>query len=650
MVRWIHSSIMVKMTLLVLVGTAVVFSGILIYSYVHSKGMILQETELSATNLAKAMANRIDREFRGVEKAPRNLACVLENVRYDEKTLLNIMRRMVESNAEIFGMAVAYEPYAFDVTVRNYAPYFCKKSGAVEYVQLATSENSYFQQDWYHIPKEVKAPVWSEPYFDEGGGNILMATYSFPLFQVTEEGKPSFVKAIVTADVSLEWLTKFVSSMSVGRTGYGFLISDNGTFVTHPRTELIMRESMFSLAEELHKPNLREIGHGMIGSKSGFVDLGMDLAGHDAFLAFARIPSTGWSLGAVIPKEELFAGVTQLHLTTEILGLLGVALLLVVSLVVARSIASPLRRMAAATSKVARGDLDVELPDARRQDEVGQLAMAFGRMTQDLKQYIRDLTEATAAKERIESELSIAAQIQKSMLPSVFPAFPERDEFDIYAIMRPAKEVGGDFYDFFLLDDHRLCVVVGDVSGKGVPAALFMAVTKYLVEASGGEGNPPNEILRLVNSHLIRNNDSCMFVTVFVGILNLQTGEFVYANGGHNPPLVLVAGGEPTFLEPPGGPVLGVMEGATFRMDRCVLSPGTTLLAYTDGVTEAFDKNGEAFSDERLLAAVSSLGQRSAKDITETLTTKIDEFCGGAPQADDITVLCLMFKHTSHRN
>jgi sigma-B regulation protein RsbU (phosphoserine phosphatase) len=141
-----------------------------------------------------------------------------------------------------------------------------------------------------------------------------------------------------------------------------------------------------------------------------------------------------------------------------------------------------------------------------------------------------------------------------------------------------------------------------------------------------------------------------MFVTVFVGILNLQTGEFVYANGGHNPPLVLVAGGEPTFLEPPGGPVLGVMEGATFRMDRCVLSPGTTLLAYTDGVTEAFDKNGEAFSDERLLAAVSSLGQRSAKDITETLTTKIDEFCGGAPQADDITVLCLMFKHTSHRN
>jgi len=385
-------SIAVKITILVLVGTALVFSGILAYSYVYSKNMILEEAKGSAINLAKAVANRIEREFRGVEKVPRNLACVLESAHLDEKTLHRVMRRMVEENSEIFGAAIAYEPYAFSVTTRNYAPYFCKKGKTVEYVQLATPEYNYFQQDWYHIPKELKAPVWSEPYFDEGGGNILMATYSFPLFEESDDGAPSRVKAILTADVSLEWLSKFVASMGMGRTGYGFLISGNGQFVTHPRTELIMRESIFSLADELNRPHLREIGREMIRRKTGFVDLGRSLRGEEAFLAWARIPSAGWSFGAVLPKDELFAGVTQLHLINEALGFVGILLLLGVSLLVARSIARPLRRMAGATAQVARGDLDVDLSDIRTRDEVGQLAKSFVDMTEGLKQrdFIRD--------------------------------------------------------------------------------------------------------------------------------------------------------------------------------------------------------------------------------------------------------------------
>jgi len=385
-------SIALKITVLVLLGTVLVFSGILTYSYIYSKRMILEEAERSAVNLAKAVANRIDREFRGVEKVPRNLACFLEGAQYDEKTLLSVMRRMVESNAEIYGAAAAYEPYAFKVGMRTYAPYFCKKGNTIEYVQLATPEYNYFQQDWYHIPKEIKAPVWSEPYFDEGGGNILMATYSVPLFEESDDGPGSRVKAILTADVSLEWLAKFVASMSLGRTGYGFIISGNGNFVTHPRSELIMRESIFSLAEELNRPKLREIGRDMTRQKSGFVDLGRSLRGEEAFLAYARIPSAGWSLGAVLPKEELFAGVTQLHLINEGLAFLGIMLLLAVSLLVARSIAKPLRRMAGATAQVAQGDLNVNLSDIRTHDEVGQLAKSFMDMIEGLKQrdFIRD--------------------------------------------------------------------------------------------------------------------------------------------------------------------------------------------------------------------------------------------------------------------
>ena len=443
--------------------------------------------------------------------------------------------------------------------------------------------------------------------------------------------------------MSLEWLTDWYIRYSRAAQDIVSSSLTQAALSLTPTPKVIMSESMFSLAEERHDPALRTIGLAMEREESGFMEIGPALSGEDAFLAYARIPSPGWSLGAVFPKKELLAEMNSLHQRTVLVAAGGLILLLVVSGLVARSIARPLRRMAAATEKVAHGDLDIDLSDIRRQDEVGQLARSFTAMTQDLKKYIKDLTETTAAKQRIESELSIAARIQRSMLPSVFPAFPHRDEFDIYAVMHPAKEVGGDFYDFFFLDDDHLCVVVGDVSGKGVPAALFMSVTKYLIEAAVGMDEPPDKALERVNRHLAGNNESCMFVTIFMGILNVKTGEFLYANAGHNRPLLWDKDCEPSFLKPPGGPVVGIMDDAVFTMDRLTFTAGTVLLAYTDGVTEAFSADGTAFSDERLLKVVTPVRQESVKEITEVLLADIDSFCVGAPQADDITVLALSF-------
>ena len=556
-----------------------------------------------------------------------------------------LVSRVVEESREIYGSAVAFEPHAFDENLRWFMPYCCKSESGITYQQLGSDSYDYYLKDWYHLPKVLKAPVWTDPYFDEGGGHIMMTTYSRPFFERGAGGVAPKVKGIVTVDVSLEWLTSLVSSVQVGRKGYCFIISDTGRFVTHPNPEFVMSESMFSLAEELHDPALRTIGLAMLQlqEESGFTEIERTLSDGDAFLAYARIESPGWSLGAVFPKKELLAELNSLHQRTVLLAAVGLILLLVVSGLVARSIAQPLRRMAAATAKVAHGDLDIDLSDIQREDEVGQLARSFSVMAQDLKQYIKDLTETTAAKQRIESELSIAADIQRSMLPSVFPAFPDRDEFDIYAVMHPAKEVGGDFYDFFFLDKDHLCVVIGDVSGKGVPAALFMTVTKYLIEATAVLGEPLDLILTRINRHLARNNESCMFVTIFMGILNVKTGEFIYGNAGHNSPLLWDKDKAPSFLKAPGGPVVGIMDDAEFTMDRLTFRPGTVLLAYTDGVTEAFSAEGIAFSDERLLKVVTPVREKSVKEITEDLLSEISSFCVGAPQADDITILALGF-------
>ena len=380
-----HNSIALKMTLLVLGGTSLVCSLVLAYSYYSSKKIILNEVQKNAQNLALSVARRIEQEFRAVEKLPQGIACFLETAEWNKESLLRVLDRSVMASPEVYGSAVAFEPFCFSDSVETYAPYCYKSKDGTAFLDLASSYN-YFQPDWYRIPRELKAPVWSEPYFDEGAGNILMATYSLPFFRREGTRQQGRLLGIVTADVSLEWLTELLCSISAGRTGYCFLVSGNGAFISHHDQNLIMRESLFSLAEESDKPHLRPIFRDMLWKESGFVDLGVNFKGEDSFLAYARIPSTGWSLGAIFLKSEIFEEVEKLFRITILLAAVGVMLLLAVSILTARSIARPLRTMAGAAGKVAAGDLDIDLSDIKSRDEVGLLAQAFTRMTHGLKE------------------------------------------------------------------------------------------------------------------------------------------------------------------------------------------------------------------------------------------------------------------------
>jgi class 3 adenylate cyclase len=382
----LHNGIALKMTLLVLGGTSIVLSLVLAYSYYSSRKIILGEAETNAQTLALSVARRIEQEFRAVEKVPQGVVCFLESTKWDKESLHRVLQRSLSGSPEVYGSAVAFEPYCFNESAETYAPYYFKSKDGLEYVELKPPSYNYFQFDWYHVPRELKAPIWSEPYFDEGAGNILMATYSVPFFQSGANGERGRLEGIVTADVSLEWLTNLLCSISPGRTGYCFLVSGDGAFISHPDPNLIMRESLFSLAEESGKPHLREIARNMFREESGFVDLHKSLTAEDSFLAHARIPATGWSLGVVFLKSEIFAEVNKLLRITTLLSAIGVILLLAVSILTARSIARPLRRMAGAAGRVAAGDLDVDLSDIKSRDEVGLLAQAFTQMTHGLKE------------------------------------------------------------------------------------------------------------------------------------------------------------------------------------------------------------------------------------------------------------------------
>jgi sigma-B regulation protein RsbU (phosphoserine phosphatase) len=622
-------------------SSGLIFLLIFSFNYRFSRRMIEKNVEDNARNLVLSKVNRIESVLLSVRKIPENLASFLETGSCNKEELLHLLRTVVENNPEIYGTAVAFEPIEVDGKSIPFAPYFCKSNGRIEFTDLGKTSYQYVRWDWYQIPKELRQPCWSEPYYDEGGGNILMATYSVPFYKKVG-GKRKFT-GIVTADISLGGLQEVVSSIKVLQTGYGFLISKNGTIVTHPLKELIMNETLFGVAEAREDPQLREIGRKMIRGESGFIPFRSIISEQECWMYYTPIPSNGWSLAVLFPQDEFTADIVRLNRIVIILGVVGLLLLSIAVAFIARSITNPLRAMARVTKTIATGNLDIELPVVKSGDEVGKLSEAFQYMKDSLKEYIKQLTETTASKERIESELKIAHDIQMSILPKIFPPFPERSEFDIYAMIEPAREVGGDFYDFFFTDDENFCFVIGDVSGKGVPASLFMAVAKTLIKATALKGIDPGKILTEVNRELSQGNDSCMFATIFCGLLNTKTGVLSFANGGHNTPFLIRGGREVTYLEGKRGLVVGAMEESAYETERINLRFGDALFMYTDGVTEAVNGGGELFSDDRLKRQVIALQGKSIQEMIGGIMEEIHSFSHGAEQYDDIAMLMIRF-------
>ena len=321
-------------------------------------------------------------------------------------------------------------------------------------------------------------------------------------------------------------------------------------------------------------------------------------------------------------------------------------LMLVTVLVINRATAfmmKPLNSLHRGVEKVAHGDLSYII-DIRTRDEIGDLASAFNHMTSDLKQYIVNLQETTAIKERIQSELKLGKDIQRRMLPHVFPPFPNRTEFDIYGIMEPAKEVAGDFYDFFFIDQDNFCFVISDVSGKGVPSALFMVIAKTLIKAEAQRGISIEEVMFFVNNTLTKNNDTAMFATLFCGVINIKNNELKMVNAGHNPPIIGNNKDGYRYLAINQNIALGVFEDFRFVMEKIEFQKADQIILYTDGVTEAFNSSGEIFTDEKLLSVISNNNTINSTQLVREIEQEVKNFSKDAEQSDDITILAVTYK------
>ena len=624
-----------RLILALTIASAVIFVVVFWVNYRYTAKMVERQVQAHARDVVQSAVQSIDDALRGVARDQKNMVAVLERLpRLAPEGVRSLVRGHVTANDEVFGSTIAFESARSPLNGKPFAPYYFKRlNNSIAYASLATPAYDYPGKAWYRQPKELKAPVWSEPYFDEGGGNVVMTTYSVPFYR-SVKGEQRLFSGVATADVSIDWLGRQITGLRLYNNGYAALFSRKGVYLAHPDRTLVLKETIFSVAERLESQMLHDVGLGIARGDSGFVK-GRNIYGTESWIYYAPVPSTGWSLAVVFPAEAMLSDAYTASRMIALYCAGGFLLLLITITLTARTVTRPLVTMTGVVQQVAEGRLELPLP-VQAGGEVGQLAQAFVQMQHDLKSYIVRLTETTAAKERMASELGIAHDLQMAMLPRELPRL---SALQLSAQCRPAREVGGDFYDIRLLDEQQIFFIIGDVSGKGVPAALYMAITVSLARAVLQEGISPAEALARINNELSRDNDACMFVTILCGILDSTSGELRYANAGHNPPVLLRTGRKPALLELSPGLAAGCLVNYDYVEGRLDLAAGDVLLLYTDGVTEALNADGAFFGEERLLEAVAGGGP--AAGLADTLLDCVAAFVDGAPQADDITILAM---------
>ena len=635
----LRRSFSARLSLWVVSFAALVFLGAMAYFFTVSRRYVREEAILRATQVVENSVLRLNNILEDVQLSADNLEWLVYRHLDEPELMKEYSRITVQGNPVLSGCSISFEPNFFKGHY-YYSAYSGYVGGALETEQEGDEDYQYFYLDWYLQPKLLNQPCWTEPYSDWEQGDAAdrqtqrMVSYCKPL--TTSEG---FIGSI-SLDISLKWLSDNLSPVKPYPHSYSILISRGGTYLVHPDPEKLFYQTIFTEGLIDPDPAQDELGKSMLDLEAGYRR--MEIDGIRSYVFFTPLKATGWSMAIVCPESDIFGRFNRLRWFITMIDLLGLLLLFFSCFQVIRKAMRPLSDLARQAEDIASGHFDTVLPENQQPDELGTLSRSFADMQSSLVTYMDELTRTTANKVRIEGELQIARNIQMGMLPQVFPPFPERKDIDLYASMVPAREVGGDLYDYFI-QGGRLYFCIGDVSGKGVPASLFMTVVQNLFRAAGQQGLLPAEIAHRINETLADRNEQLMFVTMFIGAIDLETGRLDFCNCGHNPPVVLPKGGHPFFLSCKANMSIGILPEAKFEGESVESFMDTPLFLYTDGLNEAENPEHVLFGTDRLLAV---LGEpyTDAETIVKRMQAAISDHVAGAEASDDLTMLCLEIK------
>ena len=566
--------------LLVLVATLTLEVTGLIQYYYSAKG-IKEEAQKRAESQLETNCTRIMDVVNQTEAAVRNSVWIAQWCLDAPDSLHRVAQRIVEDNPVVIGSTVALVP-GYNKRRPLYSPYVCKGPAGLEFKSLATEEYDYPSQEWFSKPLELEQGYWSEPYIDDGGGEVLMTTYSYPI-----RDKKGQVAAILTADISLDWLTELVGNVKVYPSAFSMVVSRAGQIMVCPVETLIMRTNVTDAVKGMDDSvSLASLNRAMLSGESG--NMTIREKGVTSRVFFAPVERTGWSMSIIIPETEIYAGIRKIGQLVMLLQLLGILMIIFIIRYVIMNYIS------------------------------------FDKMNKQ--------------KERIQNELQVASDIQMAMVPKIFPPFPKRDDLDLSASIVPAKEVGGDLYDFFIRDE-KLHFCIGDVSGKGVPASLLMAVTRTQYRTLAAHYDSPAKIVSSINDSMDEINENNMFVTFFCGVLDLRTGHMDYCNAGHNAPYILTDAIRELAVEP--NLPLGVLPGINYVEQSVEMKYDDALFLFTDGLNEAENIRHEQFGESGIRAVLHT--RRSAQGQMDAMKAAVAAFVGEAEPSDDLTMLFLHY-------
>ena len=636
---YIRRKLSVRVSLWVVMFATIIFIAALGFLFYQSREAIRQEAINHATQILDNTSLRVTGILNRVEVAATMTEWLVNRHPEVADSMFIYSKSMLLNNPDFYNCSIAFEPYYFKDKGRYFSAYSKHDGDSIRTIQGGSDSYQYFYADWYLMPSLLDRPCWTEPYMDldvSTNTKEMVTSYCLPIKD--RQGKKI---GVINTGLSLSWLSQTISAVKPYPNSYSIMIGKGGTFFVHPDTTKLIYQTIYTQTLERPDSDMTALGHAMQNGEEGMRHMSVD--GQDCYVFYKSLGQSGWSMAIVCPESDIFSGFDRLRRTVMIIVAVGLLLMLYLFIRVITKELQPLRRLAKEAENIASGRFDAELPDFQRTDEIGQLSHSFGNMQHSLVNYIEELKKTTSQKASIESELHIASTIQMGMLPKEFPTCPDRDDVQLFASLTPAKQVGGDLFDFYIRDG-KLFFCIGDVSGKGVPASLFMTVTRSMFRTVSAHNSSPDYIVSVLNESMAEINELNMFVTLFVGVLDLSTGLMCYCNAGHDAPLLVGMGvGE---LPVDSNIPVGFMPGWTFTTQEAVIYQGTTIFLFTDGLTEAENAEHDQFQMDRInevAERVLAEHKQDPKTFIAMMTDAVHEFVGDAEQSDDLTMFAIQF-------
>ena len=634
-----------RMTRRVILVLLVMMSALGFLIYYITKELVVEISGSTVHNTIQTTGEIISSQMQEVSVAVDNNIFDIERNLGQPDEMQRITERIVKQNPRIRSCGISFIENYYPNKGRTFCPYTWKDDSLQVYTQKGTPLGDYLESEWFKEAVAKDSAYWSKPFFDAHEKERPFVAYLQPIHD--RQGR---VVAILGADLSLEFMTDLLVKQDSATTAEGwiavaqsYLLQHDGTYITHPEKKRILKANYFRHFQDADEPGIAKklIADMKKGVKSeDEIEKAVIINRDNCFVFYSPIKNTDWVLATEMPSIAL----EMFGIIGGLLALLIIVFILMVTFLVCRlaisHVSKPLKHLSATADEIANGQFNTALPVINSHDEIHKLRDSFENMQLSLTDYIEKLKSTTAAKASIESELKIAHDIQMAMLPKTYPAFPERHDVDIYGQVTPAKAVGGDLYDFYIRD-NKLIFCIGDVSGKGVPASLVMAVTRSLFRNISAYTQAPDRIVVAVNDALSDNNESSMFVTLFVGLLDLASGHLDYANAAHNPPLVL-RGSEVSTLPSESNIPVGVMPGWSYTVETLQMEEGDCIFLYTDGLNEAENVDHQQFGMERV-EQVAKTTVKIPQTLIEAMTSSVEQFVGNAEQSDDLTMLAIHY-------